>query len=128
MDGQYDPTDSVSAFAFRDNEQAILTGPVNDNGNESRVIITKSTLPDGRIIRDVYEKVGTLFENENTDGNKPLFSGPYKERRIAFWAKEKDGVGKYLSGKIEDKRVAQDAAPQSSAPLPDGPLDDSIPF
>lgn len=129
MDGQYDNTNTAVAYNPRDNETLLSTGKVNNNGNEERIVILKSTLPDGRVIRDVYEKVGTLFQNENAGDNKPLFSGPFKERRIAFWLKQNDQYGPFLSGKIEDK-YDPNATP-SYTPQPEQKkvsIDDSIPF
>jgi uncharacterized protein (DUF736 family) len=105
MTQQYDDTDRGAAFPPRDNQSMILTGPINDNGDESRVAVVKSSLPDGRTIFDLYQKVGTLFDNESDKPNAPNFTGPWKSRRVAAWAQKKDDGSKYMSLRISDKQA-----------------------
>lgn len=105
MTQQYDDTDRGAAFPPRDNQSMILTGPINDNGDESRVAVVKSSLPDGRTIFDLYQKVGTLFDNESDKPNAPNFTGPWKGRRVAAWAQKKDDGSKYMSLRISDKQA-----------------------
>lgn len=106
MTQQYDDTDRGAAFPPRDNQSMILTGPINDNGDESRVAVVKSSLPDGRTIFDLYQKVGTLFDNESDKPNAPHFTGPWKGRRVAAWKQQKDDGSKYMSMRISDKQAA----------------------
>lgn len=129
MTQQYDETDSGAAFPPKDNTKLILTGPINDNGNDTRIAVVKSTLPDGRQIFDLFEKVGTLFDNEAENPKAPNYTGPWGNRRIAAWAKESDNGQRYMSMKISDKR---DQMAVSEAPMPANsqvsePVDD-IPF
>lgn len=105
MTQQYDDTDRGAAFPPRDNQSMILTGPINDNGDESRVAVVKSSLPDGRTIFDLYQKVGTLFDNESDTPNAPHFTGPWKGRRVAAWKQQKDDGSKYMSMRISDKQA-----------------------
>ena len=105
MTQQYDDTDRGAAFPPRDNQSMILTGPINDNGDESRVAVVKSSLPDGRTIFDLYQKVGTLFDNESDKPNAPHFTGPWKGRRVAAWKQQKDDGSKYMSMRISDKQA-----------------------
>ena len=100
---QYDNTDSGAVFPPRDNHKMILQGKANNNGNESQMIITMSTLPDGRKIMDVYEKTGTLFPNQKkTSDSAPDDTGPIGTRRIAAWKKTKDNLS-YMSLSFSDK-------------------------
>lgn len=101
---QYDNTDRGALFPPRDNHKMILTGKANDDGVEKHIVLTKSTLPDGRNIIDVYEKTGTLFENDKK-GNEsaPDYTGPLNGRRVAAWRKNKDGMN-YMSINISDKK------------------------
>lgn len=120
---QYDNTDSGAVFPPRDNHQMILSGKANNNGHDSQVIVTKSTLPDGRVIMDIYEKTGTLFPNEKKTSDKaPDYTGPVGTRRVAAWRKSKDNMN-YMSLSFSDKMEGN---------APDGqqqqPIDDSIPF
>jgi len=125
MSQSYDNTDSGAVFKPRDNHQMILSGKLNNKGEESNVVITMSTLDDGRKIMDIYQKVGTLFENDKKGNDKaPDYSGPLGDRRVATWRRDKDGSA-YMSLKLSDKNDGQQgqAAPPASAPM-----DDSIPF
>lgn len=104
MSQTYDKTDNGAVFPPRDNHKMILTGKANNDGKDSQMVITMSTLPDGRKIMDVYEKVGTLFQNEKKEKpNQPDYTGPIGTRRIAAWRKEKDGLN-YMSLSFSDKQ------------------------
>ena len=122
MSQTYDNTDSGAVFPPRDNHKMILTGKANNDGKESQMVITLSTLPDGRRIMDVYEKVGTLFENDKGDNtNAPDYTGPIGNRRVAAWKKTKDDMA-YMSLSFSDKKQGG-ANGQSNTKI-----DDSIPF
>ena len=120
---KYDNTDSGAVFPPRDNHQMILSGKANNNGKDSQVIVTKSTLPDGRVIMDIYEKTGTLFPNEKKTSDKaPDYTGPVGTRRVAAWRKSKDNMN-YMSLSFSDKM--EGGAPNGQQQQP---VDDSIPF
>lgn len=120
---QYDNTDSGAVFPPRENHQMILSGKANNNGKDSQVIVTKSTLPDGRVIMDIYEKTGTLFSNEKKTSDKaPDYTGPVGTRRVAAWRKSKDNMN-YMSLSFSDKM--EGGAPNGQQQQP---VDDSIPF
>ncbi len=129
----YDKTDSGAAYPVKETQKMILGGPINDNGNETQVAVIKSQLPDGRSIFDLYQKVGTLFDNESENPKAPAWTGPWNGRRIAVWTAEKDdGAGnteRYMSLKISDKRTEQASPEAKPTPIPEKaePLDD-IPF
>ena len=105
----YDNTDKGSFFKPRANESYLVQGKLDSNGTEHRIVIIKAGLPDGGNARDVYVKVGTLFENEKTTENAPEFSGPIElpnqeKRRLACWKSvSKDGETKYLSARVGDR-------------------------
>ena len=124
MSQTYDKTDSGAVFPPRDNHKMILTGKANNDGRDSQMVVTMSTLPDGRKIMDVYEKVGTLFENEKKgeNPNSPDYTGPMGSRRIAAWRKTKDDMA-YMSLSFSDKQQGGNNAETRSKPV-----DDSIPF
>ena len=61
----YDNTDRGSFFKPRADESLLVQGKLNSNGNEYRMVVIKASLPDGGNARDLYVKVGTLFENDN---------------------------------------------------------------
>ena len=104
MSQTYDKTDSGAVFPPRDNHKMILTGKANNDGKDCQMVVTLSTLPDGRKIMDVYEKVGTLFPNEQSDNtNAPDYTGPIGSRRVAAWKKQKDDMA-YMSLSFSDKK------------------------
>jgi hypothetical protein len=120
---QYDNTDSGAVFPPRDNHKMILQGKANNNGNESQMIVTMSTLPDGRKIMDVYEKTGTLFPNQKkTSDSAPDYTGPIGTRRIAAWKKTKDNLS-YMSLSFSDKMEGGNNVEQQAQPI-----DDDVPF
>ena len=120
---QYDNTDSGAVFPPRDNHKMILQGKANNNGNESQMIVTMSTLPDGRKIMDVYEKTGTLFPNQKkTSDSAPDYTGPIGTRRIAAWKKTKDNLS-YMSLSFSDKMEGGNNVEQQAQPI-----DDDAPF
>ena len=87
---------------------------VNSDGDEFRLVVIKASLPDGGTARDVYQKVGTMYENDKSLNEKsPDFSGPITlqgqdKRRIAAWKTvSKDGNTKFLSCRIGDSTPRQ---------------------
>ena len=113
----YDNTDRGSFFKPRADESLLVQGKLDSNGTEHRIVIIKASLPDGGTARDVYAKVGTMYENDKSMNEKsPDFSGPVTlpnqdSRRIACWKTiSKDGNTNFLSARIGDKtpRVGDD--------------------
>ena len=99
---QYDDTDRGAIFKPKDNQLLVGSGKLNSNGQEEYHVFVKATLPDGRVIREIFKKVGVLFENENPHPKAPHLSGPYEDRRIAVWfAKSQSGLD-YMDAKIGD--------------------------
>ena len=73
----YDNTDRGSFFKPRADESLLVQGKLDSNGTEHRIVIVKASLPDGGVARDVYAKVGTMYENDKSQNEKsPDFSGP----------------------------------------------------
>jgi len=123
MSQTYDKTDNGAVFPPRDNHKMILTGRVNNDGKDSHMVVTMSTLPDGKKIMDIYEKVGTLFPNEKGENpNSPDYTGPIGSRRVAAWRKQKDDMS-FMSLSLSDKQQGGNNAEARSKPV-----DDSIPF
>ena len=113
----YDNTDRGSLFKPRADESLLVQGKLNSNGDEHRIVIIKASLPDGGTARDVYAKIGTMYENDKSQNEKsPDFSGPVQlpnqeKRRIACWKTvSNDGNTKFLSARIGDRtpRVGED--------------------
>ena len=123
----YDNTNRGAAFAPFDTQKLILQGKIDDNRVERKVTLVKDQTRDGKTIIEVYEKIGTLFENDKK-GNEaaPDYTGPFNDvRRLAAWRKMKDGKP-YMTFNVSDKKEGGSARPEpASVNMLD---DDSIPF
>jgi hypothetical protein len=122
----YDNTNRGAAFAPFDTQKLILQGKIDDNRIERKVTLVKDQTRDGKTIIEVYEKIGTLFENDKKGNDAaPDYTGPFNDtRRLAAWRKMKDGKP-YMTFNVSDKQ-------QQSASLEPAPSnfldDDKIPF
>ena len=130
----YDNTDRGSFFKPRADESLLVQGKLNSKGDEHRIVIIKASLPDGNTARDVYAKIGTMYENDKSLNEKsPDFSGPVQlpnqeKRRIACWRTvSKDGDTKFLSARIGDRtpRVGEETVTINND---DTEVIDEIPF
>ena len=130
----YDNTDRGSFFKPRADESLLVQGKLNSKGDEHRIVIIKTSLPDGGTARDVYAKIGTMYENDKSQNEKsPDFSGPIElpnqeKRRLACWKTvSNDGNTKFLSARIGDKtpRVGEDTVTINND---DTEVLDEIPF
>jgi len=138
----YDNTDRGSLFKPRADESLLVQGKLNSDGDEFRLVVVKASLPDGNTARDVYQKVGTMYENDKSTNEKsPDFSGPITlggqdKRRIAAWKTvSKDGNTKFLSCRIGDSTPRQndvatttEVETESNRVILGGENSDDIPF
>lgn len=114
----YDNTDSGAVFPPNNDAQVILQGRINNDGNEELVAMVMSKTKDGKQIIDVYGKVGTLFANDNkTKDTAPDYTGPFHNRRIAVWKKQKNDM-KYMSCSISDAKERQDGKTDRDSDIP----------
>lgn len=111
MDQQYDDTNRGAFFAPRENNVLVGQGKLNNNGAEEYHVIVKATLPSGKVIREVYKKVGVLFENESQNPKAPHLSGDYEDRRLAIWFATSQAGNDYMDAKVSDKTA--NGSPQS---------------
>ena len=127
---EYDNNNTGAAFTPFPSQQMILQGKINVDGTDSKIVLVKDETRDGRQIIEVYQKMGTLFENDKKNNDAaPDYSGPvgtngttHSTMRIAGWRRMKDGKP-YMSFQISQKQDAQ-GKQQSSDPL----QNDAIPF
>ena len=123
---EYDNTDNGAAFPLREGQRFILTGKLNNAGEERPHALMKDVDRDGKDIIVVYKRVGVMYKNDTTDNEKmPDYSGPIDNgRRISGWKRNKEGMN-YMSLKVRDK-MEQREQPEPQRPSVD--MDDSIPF
>ena len=120
----YDNTDKGAAFPPFETQRLILQGKINDNSREMKVVLVADQTRDGKKLIEVYEKVGTLFENDQKGNeNAPNYTGPlFLFRRLAAWRRMKEGKP-YMTFSVSDKTQGQQQQQQEQG-LPD----DGIPF
>lgn len=121
---EYDNTNTGAVFQ-PNHEELSGTGTLNDNGNENRVCVVKSTQKDGSVVRDIYMKVGRMWDNESSNGMAPQFTGtidlPSDNSRVAAWVKQ-GSYGIMLSLKLSPKQE------QEQSSVDNDTESDDIPF
>jgi|TARA_B100000073_G_scaffold231824_1_gene193662 hypothetical protein len=121
---EYDNTNTGAVFQ-PNGEELSGTGTLNDKGNENRIAVVKASSKDGSTVRDIYLKIGRMWENDSQNGMAPQFTGqidlPSDNSRVAAWVKQ-GSYGTMLSLKLSPKLEQE----QSSV---DNDLEsDDIPF
>ena len=127
----YDNTNTAAIFTIDETKQKFVgSGKWNDNGFDKRIVLIKETYPDGQIQRELYAKVGRLYENQSDKENAPTFTGPISTdrggMRIACWQRATQN-GTVLSMKIEEKKQFSTPEPETKS-FVDDKDDDVIPF
>jgi uncharacterized protein (DUF736 family) len=123
----YDNTNRGAAFPPFDTQQMILQGKLNIEGIDDNMVLVKDVTKSGKTVIGVYQRIGTLFQNDKSAENQPDYTGPVElrmfnaEKRLAAWKKMKDGRP-YLTMSVSDKQERQ----QESADA--GLVNDDIPF
>tara|TARA_B100001063_G_C16341278_1_gene346895 strand:- start:13 stop:381 length:369 start_codon:yes stop_codon:yes gene_type:complete len=109
---EYDNTNTGAVFQ-PNNEELSGTGTLNDNGNESRICIVKSEQKDKSVVRDIYLKIGRMWDNDNSNGMAPQFTGsidlPSDNSRVAAWVKQ-GSYGIMLSLKLSPKQEQEQSS------------------
>ena len=127
----YDNTDKGAAFPPFETQRLILQGKINDNGKEMKTVLVADQTRDGKKLIEVYEKVGTLFENDKKDNEKaPDYTGPLgMMRRIAAWRRMKDNKP-YMTFSVSDKQAQgqQQSTVGTMQPVGQALPNDNIPF
>tara|TARA_X000001388_G_scaffold63099_1_gene48982 strand:+ start:786 stop:1163 length:378 start_codon:yes stop_codon:yes gene_type:complete len=124
---EYDNTNTGAIFSSKSDQLILVgTGSLNDEGETKRIAMIKDVMPDGTTIRDIYIKVGRLWDNSSDTPNAPTFTGVAEistgEKRVAAWVKQTE-KGNILSMKLTDKN-----AMSSDNDVDKQIEDDEIPF
>lgn len=118
---EYDDNNRGAAFTPFPTQKLILQGKINVDGRDMKIVNIMDETRDGKQIIEIYQKVGTLFQNENTKEGAPDYTGPlFEEKRLAAWKRMKDNKP-YMSFNVSNKGEKPAAPPTNS-------FDDSIPF
>ena len=115
----------------------ILSGKLDIDGTEHRVVCINEETKNGTKVVQVYTKLCTLWNNEKTNDNQPDKSGPLEEKfnkdtplKISAWRRKDKNGNDYLSLSISEKmqkRTEFDGAYQHMEEKKT-PIDDDIPF
>lgn len=104
---EYDNKNTGAIFKnSSDQTELVGTGTLNDEHDDKRIAMIKDVMPDGTTIRDIYVKIGRLWDNKSDKDNAPQFTGVAEissgEKRVAAWVKQTER-GNILSLKLTDK-------------------------
>jgi ribosomal protein S4 len=112
---EYDDTNKGASFTPFPQQQFILQGHLNIDGEKVNIVNIQNETKDGKQIIEVYQKVGVLFTNVNPKDGAPNWTGPFLDsKRLAGWAKmDKDGRP-YMSFNITEK---QNTLPNDKIPF-----------
>ena len=125
MADNYDNTNRGAAFAPFPSQSLILQGKLNKEGTDQRIALVKDQTADGKTVIAVYQRVGTLFENDKK-GNEaaPDYTGPIDDNfRLAAWRKMNDNKP-YMTFNVSRKSEGSG----STHPAGGRDLEDKIPF
>lgn len=125
---EYDNTNSGAAFKPFDTQRMILQGKLNNQGNDSKIVLVADQTKAGMKIIEVYQKLGVMFENNKNGNDKaPDYSGPVDDTKLklAGWKKSKDG-GNYMSLALSESQQQQ-TQDLDKAKVPEIDFDDEIP-
>lgn len=103
MEKEYDNTDRGALFQPDGNHSIVARGPIDNNGMAQEVLVTKNTSKTGDVYRDVYLKMGTLFESDHKNERSPDLDGPYGDRKMFVRFKESNAGKKYMQVSLADK-------------------------
>ena len=96
-----------------------------------KTVLIADQTRDGKKLIEVYEKVGTLFENDKKGNeNAPDYTGPLgMMRRIAAWRRIKDNKP-YMTFSVSDKQAQgqQQSTVGTMQPVGQALPNDNIPF
>ena len=106
---EYDNTNTGAIFNSNSDQLILVgTGSMNDEGETKGIAMIKDVMPDGTTIRDIYVKVGRLWDNNSDTPNAPTFTGVAEissgEKRVAAWVKQTE-KGNILSMKLTEKNA-----------------------
>ena len=124
---EYDNTNRGAGFPPYDEEKMVLTGKINVDGLDVDVMYVAGTTKSGQRVLRIYQKMGIMFEQEDTSNGKPNYSGPLdntgafiENKKIAAWKKTTEAGLKMISLQVSEKT--------QSTPKDNIDIDDVIPF
>ena len=124
---EYDNTNRGAGFPPYDEEKMVLTGKINVDGLDVDVMYVAGTTKSGQRVLRIYQKMGIMFEQEDTSNGKPNYSGPLdntgafiENKKIAAWKKTTEAGLNMISLQVTDRTQV--------TPKDNIDIDDVIPF
>lgn len=119
----YDNTNRGATFPPFPKQKLILQGKLNMEGVDKKITLVRDETKNGKVVVEVYQKIGVLFSNDKKSENQPDYTGPVSddlgnEKRLAGWKKMKDGKP-FMTLSVSEKGQAEEPAKK---------VDDYIPF
>ena len=125
---EYDNTNTGAVFQ-PNGEELSGTGTLNDKGNENRIAVVKASSKDGSTVRDIYLKIGRMWENDSQNAMAPQFTGqidlPSDNSRVAAWVKQ-GSYGTMLSLKLSPKLEQEQSSVDNDLESDDIPFQDVL--
>lgn len=129
---EYDNTNRGAGFPPYDEEKMVLTGKINVDGLDTDVIYVAGTTKAGKRVLKIYQKMGIMWEQEDTSNGKPNYSGPLdntgafiENKKIAAWKKTTEAGLNMISLQVTDRTQV---TPKDTDTQSERTIDDVIPF
>lgn len=129
---EYDNTNRGAGFPPYDEEKMVLTGKINVDGLDVDVMYVAGTTKSGQRVLRIYQKMGIMFEQEDTTNGKPNYSGPLdntgafiENKKIAAWKKTTEAGLNMISLQVTDRTQV---TPKDTETQSERTIDDVIPF
>ena len=129
---EYDNTNRGAGFPPYDEEKMVLTGKINVDGLDTDVIYVAGTTNSGQRVLKIYQKMGIMFEQEDTSNGKPNYSGPLdntgafiENKKVAAWKKTTEAGLNMISLQVTDRTQV---TPNDTNTQGERTIDDVIPF
>jgi hypothetical protein len=129
---EYDNTNRGAGFPPYDEEKMVLTGKINVDGLDVDVMYVAGTTKSGQRVLRIYQKMGIMFEQEDTTNGKPNYSGPLdntgafiENKKIAAWKKTTEAGLNMISLQVTDRTQV---TPKDTDTQSERTIDDVIPF
>ena len=129
---EYDNTNRGAGFPPYDEEKMVLTGKINVDGLDVDVMYVAGTTKSGQRVLRIYQKMGIMFEQEDTTNGKPNYSGPLdntgafiENKKIAAWKKTTEAGLNMISLQVTDRTQV---TPNDTNTQSERTIDDVIPF
>ena len=129
---EYDNTNRGAGFPPYDEEKMVLTGKINVDGLDVDVMYVAGTTKSGQRVLRIYQKMGIMFEQEDTSNGKPNYSGPLdntgafiENKKIAAWKKTTEAGLNMISLQVTDRTQV---TPNDTNTQSERTIDDVIPF